>query len=293
MVSMTGFGYAEKTGQDLSVSVEIKSCNNRFLEISVNLPPWLSSCEAKIREQISSCCGRGKVDVFIRIREHNVPVSININTKAARSYYDAIKELAKELSIKEKPTLLSILELDKSLTNSIFEIEKKRDEDRYWNEIEPLLNDAAISFCTEREREGKHTEEDILSNLGKIVSSLNNILNFVPVIENTLKENIKNRFEELLGNNIDENRILAETASLLIKYTISEEISRLASHLGEFTKEIENNKRPGKKLDFICQEINREINTIGSKSTLVEVNTEVVTMKEALENIREQLRNIE
>jgi uncharacterized protein (TIGR00255 family) len=285
---MTGYAYREKTGQALSVSVEIKGCNNRYLEISVSLPPWLSPLEAKIREKISSYCGRGKVDIFIRIREHNVPVSISINTNAARSYYDAINALAKELAVDEKPSLTALLGME-----SVLEIEKNRDEERYWTEIEPLLCEAVQIFCLEREREGKHTEEDILANLGKIESSLKIISSFVSVIENTLKENIKLRFEELLGNKIDENRILAETASLLLKYTISEEISRLTSHLNEFRKENEKNTRPGKKLDFLCQEINREINTIGSKSAIIEVSNEVVTMKEALENIREQLRNIE
>jgi uncharacterized protein (TIGR00255 family) len=96
-----------------------------------------------------------------------------------------------------------------------------------------------------------------------------------------------------MGNQIDENRILAETASLLVKYTISEEISRLSSHLGEFRMESSRNLRPGKKLDFLCQELNREINTIGSKSAVFEVSAEIVDMKEALEDIREQLRNVE
>ncbi|MCL2251703.1 MAG: YicC family protein [Treponema sp.] len=285
---MTGYAYREKSGQDLSLSIEIKSVNNRYLEIQVNLPPWLSPVESKIREQISSCCGRGKVDVFIRVREHNVPVKISINLNAAKSFYDAMKDLSKQLGLKEKPSLSLLLEME-----SVLEIEKNRDEERYWKEIEPLLREAIEVFCSEREREGKHTEKDILANLEKIESSLKNITSYVPVIEKTLKENIKTRFEELLGNKIEENRILAETASLLLKYTISEEISRLNSHLTEFKKEINNNSRPGKKLDFLCQEINREINTIGSKSAVIEVSSEVVTMKEALENIREQLRNIE
>jgi len=288
MISMTGFAYREKSGQDLSVSVEIKSVNNRYLEIQVNLPPWLSYIESKIREQISSYCGRGKVDVFIRVREHNVPVKISINMNAAKSYFDAIKEMSKKLGLKEKPSLSAILEME-----NVLEIEKNRDEELYWKEIEPLLCEAVKAFCSEREREGKHTEKDILDNLQKIESSLKKIMSYVPVIEKTLKENIRIRFDELLGNKIEENRILAETASLLLKYTISEEISRLKSHLNEFKKETDNNSRPGKKLDFLCQEINREINTIGSKSTVIEVSSEVVIMKEALENIREQLRNIE
>jgi len=288
MISMTGFAYREKTGLDLSLSVEIKGCNNRYLDISVNLPPWMTAYESKIREQISSCCARGKIDVFIRVRENNVPVSVNINRNAAKSYYDALNNLVKELNLDEKPSLAAVLQME-----SVLEIEKIRDEERYWSETEPLLCETLKAFCGEREREGKHTEEDILVNLEKIENSLKFITSFIPVIENTLKENIRSRFEELIGNKIDENRILAETASLLLKYTISEEISRLNSHLSEFRKETDTNKSPGKKLDFLCQELNREINTIGSKSAIIEVSGEVVKMKEALENIREQLRNIE
>ena len=288
MVSMTGYAYREKTGQDLSLSAEIKGCNSRYLEIYVNLPPWLSMFEAKIREKISSCCGRGKVEIFIRVREHNAPVNISINKNAARAYFDAINDIAKDLGIKEKPNLALLLEME-----NILEAEKNRDNDYYWQEIEPLFDEAALAFCQERNREGRHTEDDILLNLGKIESSLKTISSFVPVIEQTLKDNVKARFAELLGSQIDENRILAETAPLLLKYTISEEISRLTSHLGEFRKETEKNSRPGKKCDFLCQEINREINTIGSKSAIIEVSAEVVNMKETLENIREQLRNIE
>jgi len=288
MISMTGYAYREKTEHDLSVSVEIKGYNNRYLEIFVNLPPWLSMLEGKVKEIISSCCSRGKAEVYIRIREHNVPVNISINKNAAKAYYNAIKDLALELGIEESPKLSALLELE-----SILEIEKTRDEERYWQQIYPLLKEAVQAFCLEREREGRHTEDDILSHLDIIESSLKTISSFAPVIEQTLKDNIKNRFEELLGNQVDGNRVLAETASLLLKHTISEEISRLVSHLSEFRKETEKNPSPGKKLDFLCQEINREINTIGSKSAIIEVTNEVIKMKETLENIREQLRNIE
>jgi uncharacterized protein (TIGR00255 family) len=285
---MTGYAYCEKQGQDLPVSVEIKGYNSRYLEIFINLPPWLSVLEARVREQIASCCGRGKVEVFIRVRERNAPVNISVNANAAKAYYDAINKLADELNIDEKCGLSTLLKME-----NVLEIERNRDEERYWKEIEPLLRQAIAAFGNEREREGKHTTEDIFANLEIIVSSVKTVSAFVPVIEKTLKENIRSRFEELLGDKVDENRVLAETAALLLKYTVSEEISRLNSHLVEFRAEAERNQRPGKKLDFLCQEIGREINTIGSKSAIIEVSTEVVRMKEALENIREQLRNIE
>jgi uncharacterized protein (TIGR00255 family) len=288
MISMTGYAYREKTGQDLSVTVEIKGCNSRYLEIFVNLPPWLTTLETEIHRRVASCCGRGKVEVFVRIREHNAPVNISVNTMAAKAYFNAINNLARELALDEKCGLAALLEMD-----GVLEIEKNHDDERYWQEIEPLLLEAIDVFTSEREREGKHTEEDILANIESLESSLKTVASFAPVIENTIKENIRARFTELLGNQVDENRILAETASLLLKYTISEEISRLSSHLGEFRAETQRNQRPGKKLDFLSQEINREINTIGSKSAIVEVSGEVVKMKEALENIREQLRNVE
>jgi uncharacterized protein (TIGR00255 family) len=284
---MTGYAYCEKTG-DLSVSVEIKGYNSRYLEVFINLPPWLSVLEARVREQTASWCGRGKVEVFIRVREQNAPVNISVNANAAKAYYGAINSLARELNLDEKCGLSTLLKME-----NVLEIEKNRDEERYWKEIEPLLRQAFAAFGNEREREGKHTAEDIFANLEIIVSSVKTVSAFVPLIENTLKENIKSRFTELLGDKVDENRVLAETAALLLKYTVSEEISRLNSHLVEFRAEAERNQRPGKKLDFLSQEINREINTIGSKSAIIEVSAEVVKMKEALENIREQLRNIE
>jgi uncharacterized protein (TIGR00255 family) len=290
---MTGYAYREKTGQELSITIEVKGYNNRYLEIFVNMPPWLAMFESKIRDKISACCGRGKVEVYIRIREHNVPVKITVNKNAARAYYNAMNDLAKELGLKEKPSLAALLGMDSLQSSSVLEIEKNRDNENYWQEIQPLFDEAMFAFCGEREREGKHTKDDILSNIAIIETSLNSIISFVPVIEQTIKDNIKSRFSELLGNQIDENKVLAETASLLLKYTISEEISRLTSHLNEFKKETEINQRPGKKLDFLCQELNREINTIGSKSAIIEVTSEVVKMKETLENIREQLRNIE
>ncbi|MCL2067002.1 MAG: YicC family protein [Treponema sp.] len=288
MISMTGFAYREMAGESISVTVEIKGYNNRFLDVYVNMPPWLVCLEPVVKELITSLCGRGKVEIFIRVREHNAPLNVSVNTTAAKAYYQAINTLAAELGTGENPGLAVLLGME-----GVLEIEKNRDEERYWQAIEPVLKEAAQAFCDERRREGKHTEEDILKSIEKIENSLKAIISFVPELEASVKENIRSRFAECLGNQIDENRILAETAALLVKYTISEEVSRLSSHLAEFRAETQRNQQPGKKLDFLCQEINREINTIGSKSVIFDVSTEVVKMKEALENVREQLRNVE
>jgi uncharacterized protein (TIGR00255 family) len=175
----------------------------------------------------------------------------------------------------------------------VLEMEKDRDTDQLLGRIEPLLRKALARFEAEKIREGEHTQADILGRLAEIEASLGIVSSHRDVMDEKLKETVKTKFEELLGNNIDENRVLAETAALLIKYTISEELSRLDAHVREFKAELGRNEGSGKKLDFLCQEINREINTIGSKASVVEVSLEVVNMKNALENIREQLRNVE
>jgi uncharacterized protein (TIGR00255 family) len=211
-----------------------------------------------------------------------------VNVNAANAYMRAISDLASGLGINEKLSITALIGME-----GVLDIEKSRDEERYWSLVEPVLRDAAGAFRTEQIREGKHTEEDILNSISCIESYLQTVTAHIPALESSIKENIKARFKDLSGSDIDENRVLAETAILLMKYTVSEEISRLSSHLAEFRAETEKNDRPGKKLDFLCQEINREINTIGSKSAILEVSRAVVEMKEALENVREQLRNVE
>ena len=288
MTSMTGFAYKEWANEDISISVEIKGYNNRFLEIFVNTPPWLPHLEQRVRDIINGVCGRGKVEVAIRVKETNTPMTVSVNVNAAEAYTRAIDSLKSSLGLDEKLSLSTLINME-----GVLNMEKNRDDGRYWALIEPVLSEAAGVFQQERIREGKHTEEDILNSISKIESTLQTVAAHLPALESSIKENIKARFKEVSNGEIDENRILAETAILLMKYTVSEELSRLGSHLGEFRAESEKNDRPGKKLDFLCQEINREINTIGSKSVILEVSRAVVEMKEALENVREQLRNVE
>jgi uncharacterized protein (TIGR00255 family) len=288
MKSMTGFAGQEILEDGVSVSVEMKGYNSRFLDIFVNLPPFLSSLESEIRDYIGSRFRRGKVEATIRVKELNADIAVLINHQAAQAYHDSILALAKDLGLEEKPGLGLILGME-----GVLEIEKNRDDQRYRSIIEPLLQKVSDRFEAERVREGMRARDDILAHLAVLETGLKTIASWSPVLETSIQENLKNRFAELLGDRIDENRILAETAVLLMKYTISEELSRLSSHLEEFRVETDRNPSPGKKLDFLCQEINREINTIGSKTPVLEVSRAVVDMKDALENIREQLRNVE
>jgi uncharacterized protein (TIGR00255 family) len=285
---MTGYACEEARNDQLSLSVEIKGYNSRFLDLFVYLPPFLSALEPWIRECISSRFRRGKVEVNIRLKERNGDVSVSVNHQAANVYLEKISALAEDLDIKEKPSLSLLLGME-----GVLEIEKNRDDERYRSLLEPLIKQAADKFEGERLREGKHTQEDILSHITLLEESAALVASHSPALEASIKDNLRKRFAELLGDQIDESRILSETAVLLMKYTISEELSRLGAHLAEFRAETERNPSPGKKLDFLCQEINREINTIGSKTPILEVSRAVVDMKNALENIREQLRNIE
>ncbi|MDR1108331.1 MAG: YicC family protein [Spirochaetaceae bacterium] len=288
MKSMTGYAWEERQDEQISLSIEIKGYNSRYLELFIYLPPYLSSLEPKVREYMASRCRRGKVEVNIRFKEYNADISVSVNREAARAYGNAISTLAQILGTQEKPSLSSLLGLE-----GVLEIEKNRDDERNWRYIMPCLKAAADVFDGERLREGSHTQEDILSHIAILESSVRVAAAHAPMLETAIQENLKNRFTELLGDKFDENRILAETAVLLMKYTISEEISRLGSHLSEFRAEAERNPSPGKKLDFLCQEMNREVNTIGSKIPDLAVSRAVVDMKDALENIREQLRNVE
>jgi len=288
MKSMTCYAYEKESKDNVTVSVEIKGYNSRFLDLSVNLPFWLSSLEPGIREYLNSRFSRGKLEVGIRVKEENAPLSISINENAAINYKNAIDRLAKTLGLQQEVSLGLLLGRD-----GVLETDTERDVEKYRSLIEGVLTVASDKAEAEREREGRHTMEDILAHVAVLEKSVQDISSYVPEIEKMIKENLRSRFADLLGDKIDENRILSETAVLLMKYTISEELSRLSSHLKEFRMETERNPSPGKKLDFLSQEINREVNTISSKTPMLEVSRIVVEMKNSLEDIREQLRNVE
>jgi uncharacterized protein (TIGR00255 family) len=285
---MTGYAFQERQEEDYSLSVELRGYNSRFLEINFFLPPYFSSLERRIRELVAPVCARGRIDITVRYRDQNSPFRVTVNHEAVAAYRDAFRGLAEILNVSEKLDLKTLIDRE-----GVLELEWLRDEDRYWQRIEGPLKSALDLFIAERSREGQHTRGHILSQINIIEASLQQVALHAKEIETVIKENLRSRFFELLGDAIDENRILAETAVLLMKYTISEEISRLQSHLSEFRAETERSPGPGKKLDFLSQEMNREINTIGSKAPQIEVSRAVVEMKNALENIREELHNVE
>lgn len=288
MTSMTGYSYVETSTETSTVSVEIKSVNSRFLDLTINLPPYLNQLESSFRAIISEKVVRGKIDVYIRVKENESDIEIAADTNAAKAYLDAIKKIADATGYSSDIPLSLIISQPGVLnTNQNYDVEK------YGQMISPVLKEALDKFCADRKREGENLKKDLLSKLSKLEECAAFFKEWQPKMELIFKEQITAKFKELLAEQVDENRIMTETAAMLVKYTINEEIVRLHSHLAAMKTEIENNPAPGKKLDFLCQEANREINTIGSKNQFAEVGAMVIASKDSLENIREQAKNVE
>lgn len=288
MTSMTGYACEEVSSEKAIVCVEIKSVNSRFLDLTINLPPHLNQLESLYRAKISEKVMRGKVDVFIRIKELETDVQISSDTVAAKAYLDAIKKIAEATGYSSDiPLSLLIAQPGVLNSNKVYDVEK------YKTMIDPVFDVAFKKFISDRQREGKNMKKDLEEKLCKLEECAFFFKEWLPKMETYFKEQITTKFKELLGEHADENRIMSETAAMLVKYTINEEVVRLASHIEAMKNEIENNHAPGKKLDFICQEMNREINTIGSKNQFAEVGAMVITAKDSLENIREQSKNVE
>ena len=284
---MTGYGYSEINYENAVISVEIKSVNSRFLDLSVNLPPYLNAIESFFRNLIIKNISRGKVDVFIRVKELESDAQIVADTKIAQSYSEAIKQVAKAIGYDENNIPLSLILSQTGVLNT----NKNYDVQDYQKKIEPVFQNALEIFLSDAKREGENLKADLKQKLSKLEECADFFEQWQPKMEEIFKQQFVSRFNELLGEQVDQNRIMTEVAAMLVKYTINEEIVRLKSHIKAMKEEMEN-PFPGKKLDFICQEMNREINTIGSKNQFAEVGAMVICAKDSLENIREQSKNI-
>lgn len=289
MNSMTGYGYKETVVDGTQVSVEIRSVNSRFMDLNVNIPSYLNSLEARIRSLVTESIARGKIDLSIRVRDLNSTATVTADPKAAKMYYDAITQIADAIGLQKENIPFSLVVGQEGVLN----VSHDYDAEVYWNKINGILGEVLAQFVSDRKREGENLKADLLAKLDVLDSCAAFFKEWQPKMEEKFRTQIEGRFKELLGDHADENRIMEETAAMLVKYTINEEIIRLASHLKALRKEFLENPVPGKRIDFICQEANREINTIGSKNQFTEVGAMVIKAKDALENIREQSKNVE
>ncbi|MBQ1547037.1 MAG: YicC family protein [Lachnospiraceae bacterium] len=289
--SMTGFGRAEITTEEYKVSVEIKSVNHRYLDLSVKLPGRIAYTENNIRNTAKEKIIRGKTDIYIVYEEtKDKNIKVTYNPDIAKMYMDALNEMSKDFNL-ESDIRLSTL----SRYPEVLEIrEENPDEDLVWERIKKPLNDALDKFIESRTVEGKRLADDLISKCDALASYVDTIEERSPQIINEYKERLTKKVEELFDQKpIDESRIATEVTIYADKICVDEEIVRLKSHISQMKDMLKTGNEVGRKLDFITQEMNRESNTILSKSTDVEVCNIGIEMKTLVEKIREQIQNLE
>ena len=287
--SMTGYGRGKYEIDSREYTVEIKSVNNRYSDVSIKLPRSISYLEEKIKKEITSKVSRGKIDVFITFYNNSTKgKSIKFNRELAGIYINELRELAKENGINDDIQVTDISKFPDVLT-----IENEEDEELIWNELKLPLEEAINNFITMKETEGKKIYEDLSNRIEDIERKVQIISeNSTRLIKEYIVK-LENRIKELLDSEkIDENRLAMETVIYADKSSVEEEITRLNSHIYQFKELIKENV-VGKKIDFLIQEMNRETNTIGSKSSSIEITNLVVEIKTQIEDIREQIQNIE
>lgn len=285
---MTGYSYVEDTIENSFVSVEIKSYNSKYLELDVSLPNFLSSFEAFIHSFIAKKKIRAKMGVVIKAFHSSQEAQISINREIAASYINELKEVSAELDIPFNADIELLLK-----QSGILKYEIKTDREAWERRLTVMLNRCFHFYDQVRLAEGEALLKDIQNQASLIEEELTKIEKSASKMDEYFKESVKERFLEVVGNDYDEQRIMQEVASLLVRFTINEEVVRLKSHLVLLREELEKDGAVGKRLDFISQEIMREINTIGAKNQLNEITPSVIMIKSCVENIREQVKNVE
>ncbi len=290
IVSMTGFGRAKKESNAFSVHVELKSVNHRFCEINIRLPRQLLFLEDKIKKAILEHVKRGRVEVFLTIEgEGLVSKTISIDWDLLDALVSSTKQIQEKYQLPDQITTGQLLS-----NENILSIEEKEMENQELEStVLEVIDRAVLQLIEMREVEGRKLNEDILSFLAKIEADVNMIKEYAPKVVAHYRDRIEKRIKEYVGNEFDENRVLTEVALFAEKADISEELTRLESHISQFRETVQTTEPIGRKLDFIVQEMNRETNTIGSKANDPLIAKHVVEMKSLLEKIKEQVQNIE
>jgi uncharacterized protein (TIGR00255 family) len=287
---MTGFGRGKYEVDGRTYTVEIKSVNHKYNDISVKLPKFLNCLEDGIRKQISNSIARGKVDVFITFENYsNKGTNIRINKELAKVYIKEMQELAEETNIINNINVMDITRLP-----DILNIDDEADEELISNELNIALNDAIQKFVQMREIEGEKLIQDIENRLNSIAEKVEEMAKYSSTLVEEYIEKLENRVKELMKTDVvDETRLAQEIVIYSDKCSIEEELTRLRSHISQFRTLLKGSSPIGKKIDFLVQEMNRETNTIGSKANCLEITNRVIDIKTELENIREQIQNIE
>jgi len=289
---MTGFGRCESQNGEHTCKVEVRSVNNRFIEINTRLPKSLTTLELSLKKHVKSRCARGSFDITVavsKIEEKGTDLEIKPNLSLANQYLKAFQE------IKEKSGLAGDIEINSLLNlKDIIKIEAAALDPAKEEMVLNTVDEALSGLVGMREDEGRNLEKDISERITSIGEQAHFIKTRQQPIIQEYQAKLREKIQLLMGkNDMDEARLAQETAILADRCDITEEIIRLESHLKEFQKHVQASGPVGRKLEFITQEINRETNTVGSKTIDFEVSKSVINIKSDLERIREQLQNVE
>lgn len=289
--SMTGFGRSEIANEKYKITIEIKSVNHRYLDVSVRLPRKLNFFETAIRNQIKSFANRGKIDIFINMEDLGKGSgAICYNAEVASAYLNGLKQIAKNFELESQINAFHLSRYPDVFTMN----DEELDEDMIMSLITEAMNQAGTKFKESRSMEGEKLYQDILSKLEHIQSIVDEITKRSPQIVEEHRQKLMEKVQELLGNTqIDESVLATELIIYSDKICVDEEIVRLRTHVEHVKDTLQEGDNIGRKLDFLIQEMNRESNTILSKSNDIEVSNYGIELKTEIEKIREQIQNIE
>ncbi len=289
--SMTGFGRERIVNESREITVEIKSVNHRYFDFNAKTPRAYGYLDEKLKELTKNTISRGKVEVSVSIiNQEGVNADIEVNKELAKGYYDALESLKDVIPVKDDLSLSSFMKLP-----DIFTVVKKTDdEETIWNEVKSVAETALDRFVEMRIVEGEKMYNDISSRLDFLENAVAKIEEKAPESVKAYEERLYSKIKEVLEDkNIDEQRIVTEAAIFADKVAVDEETVRLRSHISQFRDLLKSEEPVGRKIDFLIQEMNREVNTTGSKVQNLEITKLVVDMKAEIEKIREQIQNIE
>lgn len=291
MNSMTGYGRAKLEKEEREYIIEIKSVNHKYSDITIKLPRNISYLEEKIRKTILSKVSRGKIDVFVSYTNYGIEgKKVVLNKRLAELYINQLRELAEETNIEKEIKVTDISRLPDVLNVSA----EEENSQIIWNELSECLENALTNFLEMRKQEGAKIKIDLETRIIKIEEFVDKIKQYSTLLVEEYVVKLKERIKEILSTDIvDEARLAQEVVIYSDRYSIEEEITRLKSHIFQFNDLLTKDEPVGKKIDFLIQEMNRETNTIGSKSNKLEITNLVIEIKTELEDIREQIQNIE
>ena len=290
--SMTGFGHGEVSNdKNQKVTVEMKSVNHRYCDISLKLPKKLAMFEANIRNIMKEYASRGKIDIYVSYEDlSETAVSLHYNQAMAAEYMQVFKKTQEDFGIETKITAEALAKYPEVVTLE----EVQQDEEVWWELLEAALRQAAEKFVETRTIEGANLKKDLLGKLDQMAADVAFIERRSPQIIAEYRAKLEEKVKEFLEDSaIEENRIAAEVTLYADKIAVDEEIVRLQSHISSMTDVLESDESIGRKLDFMAQEMNREANTILSKSSDVDLADHAIELKTNVEKVREQIQNIE